>query len=203
MSSTILTDLVNPTNNITVLRVVILTLTSVSLTFDSQRAIRQVNEVYAFFKDQNYTREDRHKQILYYINITLYNDIRAILEYTRTLFNKEAFFIALKKKFRDYDDDYTKYTYPFLDALVLLVQRSQVKLKDFIELFYQVSTNLKERKLLNKVEQANLFLYILLDQVRSKIVKKHNVDQDNRRTLMYNDFYKTAIRVYESNKVIN
>ncbi len=121
MSLTILTDLVNLTNNITVLRVVILTPTLVSLTFDSQGAIRQVNKVYAFFKDQNYTREDRHEQILYYVDITLCNDIRAILEYTRTLFDKEAFFVVLKKKFRDYDNNYTKYTCSFLDALVLLV----------------------------------------------------------------------------------
>ncbi len=120
MSLTILTDLVNPTNNITVLRVVILTPTLVSLTFDSQRATRQVDKVYAFFKDQNYTREDRHKQILYYINITLCDNIKVILEYTRTLFDKEAFFIVLKKKFRNYDDDYTKYTRLFLDVLVLL-----------------------------------------------------------------------------------
>ncbi len=203
MSSTILTDLVNPTNNITILHIVILTLTSVGLIFDSQGATRQVNEVYAFFKDQNYTREDRHEQILYYVDITLRNNVRAILEYTRTLFNKEAFFIVLKKKFRDYDNDYTKYTHLFLDALVLLAQRSQVELKDFIKLFYQVSINLKERKLLNKVEQANLFLYALLDQVRSKIIKKYNVDQDNKRTLIYSDFYKTVIRVYKSNKVIN
>jgi len=39
MSLTILIDLVNPTNNITVLRVVILTPALVSLTFDSQGAI--------------------------------------------------------------------------------------------------------------------------------------------------------------------
>ncbi len=120
MSSTILTDLVNPTNNITVLRIVILTLALVGLTFDSQGAMCQVNEVCAFFKDQNYTREDRHEQILYYVNITLCDNVRAILEYTRTLFDKEAFFTVLKKKFRDYDDDYTKYTRLFLDALVLL-----------------------------------------------------------------------------------
>ncbi len=121
MSLTTLIDLVNPTNNITVLRVVILTPALVSLTFDSQGAIHQVNEVYAFFKDQNCTREDRYKQILYYVNITLCDNVRAILEYTRTSFNEEAFFVVLKKKFRDYDNNYTKYTRPFLDALVLLV----------------------------------------------------------------------------------
>ena len=120
MSSTILTDLVNPTNNITVLRVVIPTLALVGLTFDNQGATRQVNKVYAFFKDQNYTREDRHKRIFRYVNITLCDDVRAILEYTRTLFNKEAFFTTLRKKYRDYDDDYTKYTRLFLDVLVLL-----------------------------------------------------------------------------------
>ncbi len=120
MSSTILTDLVNPTNNIIVLRVVILTPTLVGLTFDSQGATCQVNKVYAFFKDQNYTREDRYERILYHVNITLRDDVRAILEYTRTLFDKEAFFVALKKKFRDYDNNYTKYTHLFLDALVLL-----------------------------------------------------------------------------------
>ena len=121
MSSTILTDLVNPTNNITVLHVVIPTLALVGLTFDNQGATRQVNKVYAFFKDQNCTREDKHKQILYHVDITLCDNVRAILEYTRTLFDKEAFFIALKKKFRDYDNNYTKYTRLFLDALVLLV----------------------------------------------------------------------------------
>ncbi len=177
MSLTILTDLVNPTNNITVLCVVIPTPTSVGLTFNSRGATRQVNKVYAFFKDQNCTREDRHEQILYHVDITLRDDVRAIPEYTRTPFDEEAFFAALKKKYRDYDNDYTKYTRPFLDTLVLSAQRGQVELKDFIELFYQVSTNLKERKLLDEVEQANLFLYVLLDRVRSKIVKKHQYSQ--------------------------
>ncbi len=120
MSSTIPTNLVNPTNNITVLRVVIPTPTSVGLTFDSQGATRQVDEVCAFFKDQNYTREDRHEQILCHVDITLRDNIRAIPEYTRTPFNKEAFFTVLKKKYCDYNDDYTKHTRPFLDALVLL-----------------------------------------------------------------------------------
>ncbi len=124
MSLTILTNPVNPTNNITILRVVILTPTSVSLTFDNQGAMRQVDKVCAFFKDQNYTREDRHEQILYYVNITLRDDVRAIPEYTRTLFDEEAFFVTLKKKYRDYDNNYTKYTRPFLDALVLSAQRS-------------------------------------------------------------------------------
>ena len=121
MSLTILTNLVNPTNNIIILYIVILTLTLVSLTFNNQRAIYQVNKVYIFFKDQNYIREDRYKQILYYVNITLYNNVKVILEYTRTLFNKEVFFIILKKKFCNYNNNYTKYTYSFLDILILLV----------------------------------------------------------------------------------
>ncbi len=121
MSTTSLTSLINSTNNITILYVVILTLALVSLIFNSQGVTCQVNKVYVFFKDQNYTRDNRYKQILYYINITLCNNIRVILEYTRTLFNKKVFFIVLKKKYCDYNDNYTKYTHPFLDALVLLV----------------------------------------------------------------------------------
>ncbi len=203
MSSTIPTDPVNPTNNITVLRAVIPTPASVGLTFDGRGATRWVDEVCAFFKDWNCTGEDRHERILRHVDITLRDDVRAIPEYTRTPFDEEAFFAALKKKYRDYDDDYTKHTRPFLDALVLSAQRGQVELKDFIELFHRVSANLKERKLLDEVERANLFLYALPDRVRSKIVKKHNVDQDDGRTLMYSDFYKTAIGVCESDEVIN
>src|SRR6266536_3427808 len=127
MSSTILTDPVNPTNNITVLRAVIPTPASVGLTFDGRGATRWVDEVCAFFKDWNCTGEDRHERILRHVDI----------------------------------------------------------------------------KLLDEVERANLFLYALPDRVRSKIVKKHNVDQDDGRTLMYSDFYKTAIGVCESDEVIN
>ncbi len=203
MSTTSLISLINSTNNITILCIVILTPTLVSLIFNSQEVMCQVNKVRVFFKDQNYTRDNKYKQILYYINITLYNNIRVILKYTRILFNKKVFFIILKKKYYNYNNNYTKYTYSFLNILVLLVQCRQIKSKNFIKLFYQVSTNLKERKLLNKVKQTNLFLYILLDQICSKIIKKYNVDQDNKKTLIYNDFYKTTIRVYKSNKVIN
>ena len=46
--------------------------------------------------------------------------MKAILEYTQELFNEDIFFIALKRKYRDYNKDYTKYTYLFLDGLVLL-----------------------------------------------------------------------------------
>ena len=43
-----------------------------------------------------------------------------IPEYTKVLFDEGAFFAILKKKYYDYNNDYTKYTRPFLDALVLL-----------------------------------------------------------------------------------
>ena len=69
------------------------------------------------------------------MNIIIRNDIKAIPEYTKVLFNEGAFFAILKKKYQDYDNDYTKYTQPFLNALVLLAQCEQVKSKDFIELF--------------------------------------------------------------------
>ena len=126
-----------------------------------------------------------------------------MFEYIIILFNKEAFFVVLKGKYYDYNNNYTKYTRPFLNALVLFIQQKQIKTKDFIKLFYQVLANLKNKKLLNKVKRANLFLYALLDRIRLKIVKKHNMDQDNRNTLIYTSFYKTALRVYKANKIIN
>ena len=126
-----------------------------------------------------------------------------MLEYSSILFNKDTFLTTLKRKYQDYNNNYTKYTRPFLDILVLLVQHEQIRTKDFIKLFYYVSSNLKSKKLLNKVKQANLFLYILLNQIYSKIIKKYNIDQDNRSTLIYLEFYKTTLRVYKSDKVIN
>ena len=197
------TVLTNSFGSINVLRAVIPTPASVGLIFDGQGATRWVDELLAFFKDWNCTGEDRHERILRHVDIALRDDVRAIPEYTSTPFNEEAFFAALKKKYRDYDDDYTKNTRPFLDALVLSAQRGQIESRDFIELFYRVSANLKERKLLDKVERANLFLFALPDRIRSKIVRKHNVDQDDGKTLVYCDFYKTAIGVCESDEVIN
>ena len=44
------------------------------------------------------------------MDITIHNNIRAIPEYTKVLFNKGAFFAVLKKKYYNYDNDYTKYT---------------------------------------------------------------------------------------------
>ena len=54
------------------------------------------------------------------MDIVICNDIKAIPEYTKVLFDKGAFFAVLKKKYYDYDNNYTKYTWPFLNALVLL-----------------------------------------------------------------------------------
>ena len=70
------------------------------------------------------------------MDIAIRDDIKAIPEYTKVLFNERAFFAALKKKYCDYDNDYTKHTRPFLDTLVLSAQYRQVESKDFIELFY-------------------------------------------------------------------
>ena len=70
------------------------------------------------------------------MDIIIRDNIKAIPEYTKVLFNKGAFFAILKKKYYDYNNNYTKYTWPFLDTLVLLAQYRQVKTKDFIELFY-------------------------------------------------------------------
>ena len=54
------------------------------------------------------------------MNIIIHNNIKAIPEYTKVLFNKGAFFAILKKKYYNYNNNYTKYTWPFLNALVLL-----------------------------------------------------------------------------------
>jgi hypothetical protein len=194
--------LTNPTGNINVLRAVIPTPASAGLIFDGRGATRWVDEILAFFKDWGCSGKDRHERILRHIDITLRDDVKAIPEYTRTPFDEDGFFAALKKKYRDYDDDYTKHTRPFLDALILSAQHGRIEPKDFIELFHRVSANLKARKLLDEVEQANLFLYALPDRIRSKIVKKHNVDQDDGRTLVYPEFYKTALGVCESDEVI-
>ena len=82
----------------------------------------------------------------------LYNNVKVILEYTKVLFNKDTFFTTLKRKYQDYDNDYTKYTRPFLDMLILSAQYRQIKPKDFIKLFYQVLANLKVRKLFNNIK---------------------------------------------------
>ena len=42
------------------------------------------------------------------MNIIICNNIRAILEYTKVLFNKRAFFAILKKKYYNYNNNYTK-----------------------------------------------------------------------------------------------
>ena len=44
------------------------------------------------------------------MNIIIRNNIKAILEYTKILFNKEAFFAILKKKYYNYNNNYAKYT---------------------------------------------------------------------------------------------
>ena len=44
------------------------------------------------------------------MNIIIRNNIKAIPEYTKVLFNKRAFFAILKKKYYDYNNDYTMYT---------------------------------------------------------------------------------------------
>ena len=54
------------------------------------------------------------------MNIAIHNNVKAILKYTKILLDKEAFFAILKKKYYNYNNNYTKYTWPFLDALVLL-----------------------------------------------------------------------------------
>ena len=195
-------DSVSPATSVNVLRAVIPTPASAGLIFDGRGATRWVDEVLAFFKDWGCTGKDRYERILRHIDISLREDVKSIPEYTRTPFDEDAFFAALKRKYRDYDDDYTKNTRPFLDALILSAQSGRLEPKDFIELFHRVSANLKERKLLDEVEQANLFLYALPDRIRSKIVKKHNVDQDDGRTLVYSEFYKTALGVCESDEVI-
>ena len=193
----------NRTEGITVLRAVIPTPASAGLVFDGRGATRWIDEVCAFFKDWNCTGSDRHERILRHMDIAIRDDVKAIPEYTKVPFDEGAFFAALKKKYRDYDDDYTKHTRPFLDALVLSAQRGQVESKDFIELFHRVSASLKDKKLLDEIERANLFLCALPDRIRSKIVKKHHVDQDDGKTLVYEDFYKTALGVCEADEVIN
>ena len=203
MGSTGAPDSVDPLGNVTVLRTVIPTPAAAGIIFDSRDATRWVEEVLAFFKDWNCIRKDRHERILRHIDITLREDVRAMPEYSSVPFDEDAFLAALKRKYRDYDDDYTKHTRPFLDALVLSVQHEQIGTKDFIELFHRVSGNLKSKKLLDEVERANLFLYALPNRIRSKIVKKHNVDQDDGSTLVYSEFYKTALGVCESDEVIN
>ena len=40
----------------------------------------------------------------------LLESIGAILEYTKVLFNKGVFFAILKKKYYNYNNNYTKYT---------------------------------------------------------------------------------------------
>ena len=44
------------------------------------------------------------------MNIAICNDIKAIPEYTKISFNKRAFFAILKKKYYNYNNNYTKYT---------------------------------------------------------------------------------------------
>ena len=45
-----------------------------------------------------------------------------MLEYSSIPFNKDAFLTTLKRKYWDYNNDYTKHTHPFFNTLVLLVQ---------------------------------------------------------------------------------
>ena len=44
------------------------------------------------------------------MNIVIRNNIKALPEYTKVLFNEGAFFTILKKKYYDYNNNYTKYT---------------------------------------------------------------------------------------------
>ena len=93
------TILANPISNINVLRVVILTPASAGLIFNSRGVTRQVNKILTFFKDQGYSGKDQYERILRHIDITLYNNVKVIPEYTNTLFNKDAFFTTLKRKY--------------------------------------------------------------------------------------------------------
>ena len=107
-------------NNVTVLRTVVPTPSSTGLIFDGQGATRWVDELLDFFKDWNCTGKDRYERIIRHVHIALRDDVKAISEYTQEPFNEDAFFTALKRKYRDYNKDYTKHTRLFLDGLVLL-----------------------------------------------------------------------------------
>ena len=42
-----------------------------------------------------------------------------------------------------------------------------------------------------------------MDWIHSKIIKKHNINQNDKKTLIYKNFYKIAFSIYKTNEVIN
>ena len=93
--------------------------------------------------------------------------------------NKQTFYNALKKKYRDTDHERLKYSRQFLLALVAQAQDEKVEPKDYINLFYRILTRLADLSLIEGLERASLLLARLLKKIVSKIIKVHKVDQSD------------------------
>jgi hypothetical protein len=125
---------------------------------------------------------------LRYVNLFYRDKIKIINEYSKNdipRYNKQAFYKALKKKYKDTDHKYLKYSRQFLLALVAQARDGKVETKDYINLYYCISTRLHDLNLLEDLKRATLLLNGLLKKIVSKVIKAHNVDQSDAQTINY------------------
>jgi hypothetical protein len=124
-------------------------------------------------------------------------------EYSANPYEEKTLYRALKKKYRDLDDNYLKHSRPFLTTLVARARDGKIEAQEFIDVFHQISTRLVEQHLLDNLERSNMFLTGLPKRIVSKIVKVHQVDQGDASTIDYKKFYQTALATCKADEVVN
>ena len=94
-------------------------------------------------------------------------------------YNKDKFYIALKKEYKEHDQETLKVSYNFLNRIIAQSQAICITIKTYINLFYKVLIELVKKNKLNSKYQYKEFIKGLLLQVKDKIFKDFNYKLTN------------------------
>jgi len=149
--------------------------------------------------DHHVDDQQARERILMYISPRIREMVEALPEYCANnpgRYNKQRFYTALKREYRDQDWESIKNSQEYLHRIVSQYMHGKIPLKEYVILYDRASGNLEANNVIDEIYRCRLFLQGLPEWVRKQIIKVVKFDPKNVSTYKYAPMLEEATKAY-------